>query len=83
MDVPPDNSNLSDYVEDMMNVASIVEYHCQDGCNAYYQAETRSQLKSVRETQFLIFLLKRNEITENGPRIVQNKVLATQDLIIR
>ena len=66
-----------------MNGASIVQYHCEDGCNAYYQAETRSQLKSVRESQFLILLLKRMEITEYGPRIVQNDVLATQDLIIR
>ena len=83
MDVPPDSSNLSDYVEDMMNGSSIVQYHCEDGCNAHYQAENRTQLKSVRDSQFILLLLRRMVITENGPEILKNNVIATQDLMIR
>ena len=83
MDVPPDSSKLSDFVEEMMTESLIVEYHCQDGCNAHYQAETKKQLKSVNEAQFLLVLLRRSVMTERGREIVENKVYATQDLRIR
>ena len=83
MDVPPNGSKLSNFVEECMTESLIVEYHCQDGCNAYFQAENRRQLKSVNETQFLIVLLRRSIMTEIGPNIVKNKVSATHDLKIR
>ena len=83
MDVPPDGSKLSDFVEKNMTESLVVQYHCQDGCNAYYQAETRTQIKSVNETKFIIVLLRRSVMTERGPEIIKNKILATHDLKIR
>ena len=83
MDVPPDSSKLSDFVKEMMTKGTIVDYHCQDGCNAHYRAEKKTQLKSVSHAQFLIILLRRTVMTERGPKIVKNKVLATDDLKIR
>ena len=83
MDVPPDRSRLSSFVEEFLTESLIVEYHCQDGCNAYYQAENKRQLKSVNESQFLLILLRRSVMTERGPNIVKNKFLATFDLNIR
>ena len=83
MDVPPDSSKLSDFVEKNMTESLVVQYHCQDGCNAYYQAETRTHFKSVNETKFIIVLLRRSIMTERGPEIVKNKIMATHDLKIR
>ena len=83
MDVPPDNSKLSDFVEKMITECSIVQYHCQDGCNAYYQAENRTQLRSVNEVQFILVLLRRSVMTETGPELVKNRILPTHDLKIR
>ena len=54
VDVPPDGSNLNEYVEKNLNDGIIVEYRCEDGCNAQFRAEKRTLLKSVEDTQFLI-----------------------------
>ena len=46
MEVPPDGSKLSKYVEELINESSMVQYHCQDGCHGHFQAENRIQIKS-------------------------------------
>ena len=83
MEVPPDGSELSDYLEEMINESSIVQYHCQDGCQANFQAETRSLLKSVRQAQFLIVLLRRTILTENGAEIVDNSIGSIRNISLR
>ena len=83
MEVPPDGTQLSDYVEEMLNESSIVEYHCRDGCQVHFQAETRSMLKSVRQAQFLIILLRRSIMTTNGAEIVENRIGSIKNLALR
>ena len=61
----------------------MVDYHCEDGCREKFQAEKRTVLKSVRETQFLIILLRRSIISEQGHEIVLNRVNSTENIHIR
>ena len=42
LEVPPNGSNLSSFVEQTFNEGCMVEYHCQDGCQARFQAEKRT-----------------------------------------
>ena len=81
MEVPPDGSKISEYVEELINMSSIVQYHCQDGCQSYFQAENRTQIKSNPE--FLIIILRRSIMTENGPEIVENNLESISDILIR
>jgi hypothetical protein len=83
MEVPPNGSELSDYQEEMINESSRVQYHCQDGCQAHFQAETRSLLKSVRQAEFLIVLLRRSIMTENGIEIVENSIGSVKNISLR
>ena len=62
---------------------TIVDYTCEDGCKTKYQAEIKSVLKSGKETQFIIIMLRRSVITENGVEIVFNKVNAEGNINIR
>ena len=83
MDVPPDGEKLSNSVEEMNNGSCIVEYHCQDGCDAKFQAEKRTVIKSIENSDFLIILLKRTIMTTNGPEINENKVESTDNIRLR
>ena len=83
IDVPPNNSNLSDYVEQTLNDGEVVEYHCQDGCDRRYQADKRTLLKSVKETQFIIVMLRRMIISEYGLEIVRNNINSGENINIR
>jgi hypothetical protein len=64
LEVPPDESFLSQFVEQTLNEGCMVDYRCEDGCQENFQAEKRTVLKSVRETQFLTILLRRSIISE-------------------
>ena len=83
MEVPPDGSNMGEYVEEMINDSCIVQYHCQDGCQAQFQAEKRFMLKSVNKSEFLIVLLRRSIMTENQVEIVENSIQSTNNLLLR
>ena len=83
MEVPPDGSELSDYVEEMINESSIVQYHCQDGCQANFQAETQTMLKSVNQAKFITIILRRSMMTENGAEIVENRIGSIKNISLR
>ena len=81
--MPPDGSELSDYVEEMINESSIVQYHCQDGCQANFQAETQTMLKSVNQAKFITIILRRSMMTENGAEIVENRIGSIKNISLR
>ena len=83
IDVPPNNFNLSEYVEQTLNDGEVVEYHCEDGCKRRYQADKRTVLKSIKETQFIIVMLRRMIISEYGLEIVPNNINSGEDINIR
>ena len=80
--VPPENSNLSDYVEEFFNMSELVGLHC-DACKNFGQAEKRSELTRANEAEFLIIILARAVTTLDGYKLVEHKILATDDLLIR
>ena len=83
MDVPPDGTKLSNSIEEMNNGSCIVQYHCQHGCQAKYQAEKRTVIKSIENSEFLIILLRRTIMTNNGREIVDNEVESTDNIRLR
>ena len=83
MDVPPNNSNLGNYVEQTLNDGQVVEYHCEDGCKARFQADKRTMLKSVKEAQFILVMLRRTIMSEYGIELVPNNVNSGDDINIR
>ena len=83
MEVPPDGSNLGEYVEQNLNGSSIVEYNCQDGCKRKFQADKRTLIKSIEQTEFLIILLRRSIATTEGIEIVTNMIQATDNIDLR
>ena len=74
LDVPPNGSNLNEYVEKHFNGHYEVDYNCQDGCNVKYGAENRSMMKSCQDVEFLIVILRRVVQGDAGPLIIQNTV---------
>ena len=83
VDVPPDGSNLNEYVEKNLNDGIMVEYRCEDGCNAQFRAEKRTLLKSVEDTQFLIVMLRRSIVSEFGLELLPNNVYPEGAINIR
>ena len=83
LDVPPEGSNLSEYVEQALNGGTRVEYRCEDGCQIRSQAEKRAVLKSGKETQNIIIMLRRTILSEFGGQIVQNNIYPDRDIDIR
>ena len=83
MDVPSDGTNLCESVEKMFHDGTIVDYNCEDGCKTKFQAKKKSVLKSAKETQFIIIMLRRSVISENGVEIVFNKVNSEGNISIR
>ena len=83
LDVPPEGSNLSEYVQHEFNNGIMVEYRCEDGCKVKFQAEKHSQLKSGEDTQFIIVMLRRSIVSEGQLEIVPNNVHPDKDIDIR
>ena len=83
MDVPPDGAKLSNSIEEINNGSCFVEYNCQDGCQTRFQAEKRTVIKSIDDSEFLIILLKRTIMTTNGQEINENKVESTDNIRLR
>ena len=82
MDVPPDGSSLSQYVEKHFNESYFVDYKCER-CNSKSGAEKQIYLKSVNQTEFIIILLRRSIKGENGPMIVQNKINSVEEVTLK
>ena len=83
LDVPPDGSDLSDYVEQAFHDGDLVEYRCEDGCNVMFQAEKRTVLKSVKDTKFIIVMLRRSVVSDSGLQLLSNNVNPQGEIKIR
>ena len=81
--VPTDQSNFRCDVEQLFNGSEIVEYHCEEGCKERGQGEKKTTLKSVRDSSFIILILKRAIPSEEGYHLVKNKVVCTDPIEIR
>ena len=80
--VPPDNSNLNEYVEEFLNTGELVGLRCENGCQSFVQAERRSTLTASAETEFLVVVLTRAVETLDGFKLVKNTTLPTNDVFI-
>ena len=83
LDVPQDNTYLDDTVQNFFNSNDSVGRFCEDGCKTFAQAERRSRITSIKETQYIIVVLSRAIETLDGFKMVKNKVTPTRDIIIR
>ena len=83
IDVPPNKSNLNEYVEEFLNGFCNVDYDCKDGCKQNNGAENRATLKNCKDTEFLIVMLRRVVQGEGGPEILQHTVNPGDALHIR
>ena len=82
--VPPNDSNLNDYLEDIFNQSELVSVKCEEGCNKVVQKQRRSQLVHDEDTKFLTFVLTRAVGThDDGYLLNQNEVNSTKELFIR
>ena len=81
--VPPDQSNLNDYVEEYFNISSLVGLHCGNACQTFVQVEKNSKLTLSGETEFFTVILTRAVETMNGFQLVSNRTMATDDVYIR
>ena len=79
MEVPPEGSKLSHHVEEQFNDSELVDYKCEV-CDKASQAEKRLMLDSVESTNFIIVLLRRSVLGDEGNRIVANKIHAVDDI---
>ena len=83
MDVPTDGSKLNKNLEEILHGPTVVEYHCKEGCKMKKGAENRSMIKSCKETQFVIVILRRVVQGAAGPILVQSTTDSTEKLQIR
>ena len=83
MPVPPNQSNLKCYVEQIFNGSTAVETHCQDGCKVLGQGERRTTLKSTKDSKFIILILSRAVAIPEGYKLVTNSVICTDPVQIR
>ena len=82
MEVPPDGSCLGQYVEEHFNESFFVDYYC-DGCKSQSLAEKRLFLKASLETNFLVVLLRRSVLGDDGNFIVTNRIKSVEDIKIK
>ena len=80
--MPPENEILADYVEQFFNMSELVGLYC-DACQNFVQAEKRSTLTQANKAEFLIIILSRAVTTLDGYKLVDHKILPTNDLLIR
>ena len=70
---------LGQHVEEHFNESFFVDYFC-DGCDSNSLAEKRLFLKSSLETKFMVVLLRRSVLGDDGNFIVTNKIKAVDDI---
>ena len=83
LDVPPNNEDLKDYVEDYLSKQSRLECLCEGGCNKYTQKIKKTSITSSDEVKFLTVILTRGIVKDGGYHLVQNKILSTNDIYLR
>jgi hypothetical protein len=80
---PADGSELSEAVEEFFNNGEIVEYHCEQGCGSRGTAEKRSSLQNVKNTKFIIIILRRTELHRGQAVVNTNDVSALQTINLK
>ena len=83
LEVPSDESSLRIGIEQFFNGAEIVDHHCNEGCKKHGYGEKRTTLKSIKDTKFIILILKRAVFSETGIHLAENNVLCTEPAEIR
>ena len=83
LDVPPNGSNLNEFVEVALNEPYKVEYNCQEGCKVKSEAENRTMIKSCMNVEYFIVILRRHVHCETGTMILENNVNSTLNIRIR
>ena len=81
--VPPNNSDLQEYVEDFLNNGSRIGSNCQEGCGGFQQKIKRTEVKNTDEAKFLTIILTRGVETLDGFSLKKNKIKATSSINIR
>ena len=81
--VPPNGSDLKNYLEQLLNEGSTVGVYCEEGCNAFTEKFKRTALTCSDEAKFLIIILTRGIETLDGYQLVNNKVKSTDVINIR
>ena len=83
IDVPPQNSSLSESLEDYFCTSNLNARLCNAKCKIICQYEKRVQISLVRETEFFITILSRAIETLNGYQLNENQIISTNDVYIR
>ena len=81
--VPPNNSSLSNALQDHFNKSSTIVKNCEACGKKSVEAEIKSQLTMASSTDFLLVILSRAIQTIEGFEINLNNVIATDDVYIR
>ena len=83
LDVPPNNSNLQEYVEGFLNHELEVGSRCEASCDRYTRKIEKKSVTQIEEARFITVILTRGIDTAGGYQLVKNKILATNDIKIR
>ena len=80
--VPPDNSDLNEYVEEFFNIKQLVGMHCE-ACKSFVQKEKWSELTEADEAEFVTVILQRTVENMDGYELVKDIANSTNDVFIR
>ena len=83
IDVPANNTCLSTYVSEYLHTSELVGKNCEDGCKKFVQAEKRSKITEINQTEFIIVILRRAVQVTGGYSLIDNQVIPTENLYIR
>ena len=83
VEVPPNDSTLSEIVENLFNGSSTVHTSCNDGCKVPGEAMKRTTLKSTQDSQFIILIFSRAVDSGQGYQLLSNNFVSTGNINIR
>ena len=83
LEVPPENSDLSDYVGYYFNTSELIGVHCKHGCKKVVQVEKRSRLTDASTTEFITTVLTRTKETSEGYKLNLNSISSSTNFFLR
>ena len=83
MEVPPNDTNLNDAVEEFFNTNSLVGRFCEDGCQSFAETEISTRMKLISETEFFTVILTRAVATLEGYKLMNSNINAANKVLIR
>ena len=83
LEVPPENSDLSDYVGYYFNTSELIGVHCKHGCKKVVQVEKRSRLTDASTTEFITTVLTRTKETSEGYKLNLNSLTSSTNFFLR